>query len=69
MTIIATLEVLTAVLVLIQDFWDVARCPLKTIHGKGERGDFGTPTCYFRLQEYLTGQGNNCKHNRKDTPL
>jgi len=38
MTIIATLEVLTAVLVLIQDFWDVVRCPLKTIHGKGEGG-------------------------------
>ena len=33
--LITTSEDLTAVLVLIQDFWDVALCPLKTIRRKG----------------------------------
>jgi len=32
------------VLVLIQDFWDVALCPLKKIWVRALGGDFGAPT-------------------------
>lgn len=69
MKLTTTFKVLTAVLVLIQDLSDVVLCHLKTIVGQGGGPWQPYSTCSFRLQEFLTGQDNNCKQNQEDIPL